>query len=299
MSDALKDATNWIQARMPSWDKTLKMSLFGNPADSVDGLGDGIASEGIKASLQAKADYPWAWNISKEDWYDYNLPYANVDEPRNHWRPFLKSKAEPLIANLDLNNAKISNVVYAVNNGIWKALGTPQNPIVFKSSQTPLIYDPFSTITYGYASCTGISITFVDALRSIGVCARVVGTPAWHNHESEGNHNWTEILYENQNGGYQWGILEGKPAQNNSETVDNPCDKWFCKPSHFGTGSASSQVFASRWDNTQDDTKYPMSWNTVNQEVPGVDRSAYYNEVCAQCGKIQNKEEKTISMLDE
>ena len=46
--------------------------------------------------------------------------------------------------------------------------------------RTPHIYDPMSTLLYGYASCTGVSILFVDALRTIGIPARVVGTPAWH-----------------------------------------------------------------------------------------------------------------------
>jgi len=59
---------------------------------------------------------------------------------------------------------------YAAVNGylnasssIWTVL-TPQ-PIVFKSEQTPRVYDPMSTLAFGYASCTGISILLIDALR--------------------------------------------------------------------------------------------------------------------------------------
>ena len=45
--------------------------------------------------------------------------------------------------------------------------------IRFKSDQTPLVYDPLSTILFGYASCTGVSIAYVDALRTLGVPARL------------------------------------------------------------------------------------------------------------------------------
>ena len=71
------------------------------------------------------------------------------------------------------------------------------NDVVFKSSQTPLIYDPMSAIVFGFASCTGekqrengvimrqencsgVSILFADALKSAGIPARVAGTPSWN-----------------------------------------------------------------------------------------------------------------------
>ena len=52
-------------------------------------------------------------------------------------------------------NLDIETLVHVINENLWKRsyLG---NDVVFKSSQTPLIYDPMSTIVFGYASCTGI-----------------------------------------------------------------------------------------------------------------------------------------------
>ena len=44
--------------------------------------------------------------------------------------------------------------VRTVNEYLWER-GYLGNEVVFKSSQTPLIYDPMSTIVFGYASCTG------------------------------------------------------------------------------------------------------------------------------------------------
>lgn len=43
----------------------------------------------------------------------------------------------------------------------------------------------------GLASCTGLSVLLVDACRSVGVPARIVGTPLWS--DKSGNHTWVEI----------------------------------------------------------------------------------------------------------
>jgi hypothetical protein len=131
-----------------------------------------------------------------------------------------------------------------------------------------------SIITFGYASCTGVSIFYVDALRSVGIPSRIAGTPAWNGVYSNGNHNWVEI-WTAENG---WQFIEAKPA-GSGETFSNPCDKWFCNPSHFANGT---QVFAARFK--QDETvRYPMAWDLTNKEIPGEDRSLYYQAVCNAC----------------
>jgi hypothetical protein len=43
----------------------------------------------------------------------------------------------------------------------------------------------------GLASCTGLSILLIDACRSVGIPARLVGTPMWA--DNRGNHTWVEI----------------------------------------------------------------------------------------------------------
>ena len=243
---------------------------------------------------------------------DYNAAYVHMDEARNDWRPYLTTKIAPLVADLS-PSASISEVVATVNDQMWDVLGHDSStPIVFKSGQTPLIYDPFSTITYGYASCTGTSILFADALRSVGVATRVAGTPKWHNNAAEGNHNWIEVLYsKNKDSNFEWGIIEGATAATGEvqmeiffslfflltlpsflpslKTLEDPCDKWFCNPEHFGRGNASSPVYATRFDKFKADTYYRMSWNILNTDVPGVDRSDFYNGVCSRCASSPSK----------
>ena len=43
------------------------------------------------------------------------------------------------------------------------------------------------------------------------------------------------------------------------------------------------QVFATRWAFDALGTVYPMAWDLENREVPGVDRTDYYQNVCNQC----------------
>ena len=81
------------------------------------------------------------------------------------------------------------DVAMFVNEHLWRLLN-PKKPIYFKAQQTPLLYDSMSAISFGFASCTGLSILYLDALRSVGVPARLVGTPAWHGKYKDGNHNW-------------------------------------------------------------------------------------------------------------
>ena len=64
---------------------------------------------------------------------------------------------ERIIADhLDITDTSITmeDIVAVINDNLWQRhyLG---NDVVFKSSQTPLIYDPMSTIVFGFASCTG------------------------------------------------------------------------------------------------------------------------------------------------
>ena len=89
-----------------------------------------------------------------------------------------------------------------------------------------LIMDPMSTITFGFASCTGVSILYTDALRAVGVPARLVGTPAWNGEVENGNHNWVEV-YTGPTGG--WSFIEGAPA-GGGETLTNPCGECAFRP---------------------------------------------------------------------
>lgn len=246
--------------------------------------------------------------MDKSTWLDYVVPYGLLNEGRSNWRALLSG---PLMDLLDAYNVttiddavSLVNGYTNVNESVWTLFSqvcgsvrcssgsfhsSPvsvrarawvcvclQDAIVFKSSQTPLIYDPMSVLQFGYASCTGVSVLLVDALRSVGVPARVVGTPAWNGNASNGNHNWIEV-YRGPDVG--WSFIEPRPA-GSGETLDDPCDKWFCNPSHFPSPN-DTPVYAARFNATG--VPYPMAWDPSNTAIPGVDRTSYYGSVCNAC----------------
>ena len=95
---------------------------------------------------------------------------------RNNWRPYLTEVVDRILSDhLDVSdtNLEIEDLVRTINENMWvrSYLG---NDVVFKSSQTPLIYDPMSTIVFGFASCTGEKQPEFEAImkqeKNIQVC---------------------------------------------------------------------------------------------------------------------------------
>jgi hypothetical protein len=84
------------------------------------------------------------------------------------------------------------------------------------------------------------------------------GAPAWNIVPENGNHNWIEV-WSKESG---WQFIEALPA-GGSDTLSNPCDKWFCNPTQFNNGT---EVFRARFE-----------------RIPGEDRTKYYQEACLAC----------------
>jgi len=276
--DSYTTAYKFLHENLPSWDLTNAESLgFHNKTGvEVDGLEDGIATLGINISLATKQNKPWAHNVPEDIYNEYVVPYAHVNEARNNWRPLLTRAVDKIFeTNPQASFSSIPDIVKLINSNLWET-GVLGNNVTFKSSQTPLIYDPMSAIVFGYASCTGVSILFADALRAAGIPARIAGTPAWNGDPANGNHNWVEVYnYETE----AWHFIEAAPA-GGGETLENPCDKWFCTKERMDNGT---QMFSSRWQFDSSNTVYPMAWDMGNREVPGVNRTDYYYSVCNNC----------------
>ena len=149
-ANATRDSLEFLEKNMPDFDKPNRQTLFNG----------GIAAATADISVDAKQKFPWAWDIEQDIFHDFVLPYANVNEARSSWRPFLLNALSPLVLNSSFVAKTKAQVATIVNAHMWHVLGRNGSSIHFKSEQTPLIYDPMSTIVYGYASCTGVSILF-------------------------------------------------------------------------------------------------------------------------------------------
>ena len=157
--ECYKDAYRYLLNNLPSWDESNKNTLGFHEDEPmyVDGLDVGVATVGINSSLETKQGYFWAANVSEEIYYEFVSPYAHVNEARNDWRSYLSDVVDTILydhIDIDDTTLDMETIVNVINTHLWQEsyLG---NNVEFKSSQTPLIYDPMSTIVYGYASCTG------------------------------------------------------------------------------------------------------------------------------------------------
>jgi hypothetical protein len=255
---------------MPSWDKA---NL---------GVVDDLIVSTVNSSLTARMIHPWAASIPRDAFNNFVLPYASVNEGRSSWRTLFAPTLQPLLSNTP-TTATLAEVATTINDGMWTALSLHSKAIVFKSEQTPAIFDPMSTIVFGFASCTGISIMYVDALRSVGIPARLVGTPAWNGNTTHGNHNWVEVMTSAVPS--TWSFVEGRPA-GGGESFTNPCDKWYCSKGKFPAASAGSPdqtlVYAAQFE-PNGGVVYPLAWDPANTEIPGVDRTDYYMQTCSKC----------------
>ncbi|KAL7471705.1 hypothetical protein ACHAXS_012006 [Conticribra weissflogii] len=311
---------------------------------TVDGLSDGILNQTLYYSLLSKSLYPWTDAVPKSIYMEYVVPYAVVNEPRTDYRSLLfdalrdllSEYERPLAANQSLDaderpkpsrnlysyaqtQTQIKRVVKAINTRLWSILARRSSqPIRFQAGLTPRIYDPLSVISHGRSSCTGLAILLVAALRTVGIPARMAGTPAWNGVEEEGNHSWLEVFLptddddadDDGDEGGKWMFLEPSPgiAEGGEESADaddldrDPCKRWFCKASRF---DGSTRVFATRYTKTEgmafekmsgargvwldedsetlSETFYRMAWAPGEEHVPGVERTDYYNKHCGEC----------------
>lgn len=291
--DAYQESLILLRNNLMEFDHPFLETLgfpLGSETPTADGLGNGLIGPTIELALKAKMDYPWTDDLPKDIFQEYVLNYANLNEARTNWRPLLVDALKFNESALwQHGEANLTSVVTWVNQNLWNRLGRPGKPIYFHSGQTPLIFDPMSIIAFGYASCTGTSILFTNALRSVGVPARVVGTPAWYGNRTMGNHNWVEVYTgadtsnDSLVGGDPWKFLEPSPANAGLDTLDtDPCSRWFCQSSRY----PSSKVYAAKLVGPVDDaaaTYFPLAWEWHNQDVPGVDRTDYYTEICKSC----------------
>ncbi|GAB4547531.1 MAG: hypothetical protein Tsb0013_07370 [Phycisphaerales bacterium] len=110
---------------------------------------------------------------------------------------------------------------------------------------------------------TGLSILLVNACRSVGIPARVVGVAEWVS--TPGNHTWVEVW-----DGESWrfaGADEHDPLG-----LDRG---WFIgRASEAVPGSEDHAVWASSWRETG--THFPMAWSRDDRSVPGVDVTRRY-----------------------
>jgi len=244
--------------------------------DLPDGLSGGLVGPTIQLALQAKIQFDSADALPIAIWQEYVLNPFNVNEGRTNWRPHMWNKLSGLVE----KDMSIGDIVEILNTFMWKILAPADaDCITFVSSETPLIFDPMSVLVFGHASCTGLAILFSNALRTVGVPARVAGTPAWYQNRDAGNHNWVEVWDDGA-----WKFLEPSPNQTVVDTLDrDPCLRWFCSSQRFTDTPTNTTLVASARLKSDTSNFFRLAWEWKNANVPAEDRSDYYQRACSSC----------------
>ena len=155
------------------------------------------------------------------------------------------------------------------NSSVWQNVGG----VKFHSGQTPLIFDPVSTVAFGYASCTGVSTTYIAALRVAGVPARLVGTPAWLG-DPAGEPQLGRAL-----GRRLLAVLGGPTRRAAARRWRIPVTSGSVR--RRDSLSMEAPRSTRRASTAARITRYP-AWDPFNLDTPGVDRTDAYG-FCSHC----------------
>ena len=152
------------------------------PERDLTTLTKSFLSENMKYSYMARKQTKWGKLIPDSLFLNYVLPYSNMHERRDNWRKDFYEKFIGLVKNSNSSG----EAALILNKNIWDIVNVHYSTKRPKADQSP-----YESIEAGLASCTGLSILFTDACRSVGIPARYTGVPNWY--DNIGNHAWVEI----------------------------------------------------------------------------------------------------------
>ena len=236
-------AMAWLIAWMPRGDRdTMSLDLL---------------RENVRYACRAREEFPWAKALPDSVFLNEVLPYAVVDEVRDAWRRDLYERLAPCVAGC----RDLAAALDTVNRILPAVVGVEYNTLREKTNQSPA-----ESMRQGMASCTGLSILLVDALRAVGIPARFAGTAAWH--DERGNHSWTEVWIDGE-----WHFTEYyQPA-----ALDRA---WFLADAGQAVpGDRQHAVYAVSFAPTGD--WFPMVWNETSHEIHATDVTQRYRDVYA------------------
>jgi hypothetical protein len=160
----------------------LAFLLTNMPASDLKSLSAAFLIENLDLAYEGWEKSPWHAQVTKDLFLNDVLPYVCMSEPREPWRAHLREVCTPLVAACRTPG----EAAHLLNQKIFPLLKVRYNTSRRRPDQSPS-----ETIQSGIATCTGLSILLVDACRSVGIPARVAGTPMWSN--MRGNHTWVEV----------------------------------------------------------------------------------------------------------
>jgi len=192
----------------------------------------------VAQACEAMAQAPWASLVPKDIFLNDVLPYASLNESRDQGRPRLRELSAPLVKDCRTPG----EAAHVLNQKLFGLVNVRYSTKRKKPDQSAL-----ESMASGVATCSGLSILLVDACRSVGIPARVAGTPMWTN--MRGNHTWVEVW----DGSWQFaGAAEPDGnGLNHGWFVGDAAKADDAKPEH--------RIYASSFKKTG--VSFPLVWN--------------------------------------
>ena len=223
------------------------------PESHLDSISLDFLLENSEVAYKARNNTPWGKGIPDKIFFEYVLPYSNLNERIDDWREDFYDRFHPMVKNLP--SAYSASAL--LNQKIFNELG-----VIYSTERLKADQSPYESIETGTASCTGLSILLINACRSVSIPARFVGTPMWYN--NSGNHSWVEI-WDNK-----WHFTGAAEPTGDSLNI-----VWF---SDFANNAIKTDmkygIFAATWAAT--DKYFPLSWMPDNRDYYAIEVTDRY-----------------------
>jgi pimeloyl-ACP methyl ester carboxylesterase len=223
------------------------------PVPDLQTLSSQFLLENLTLADDAFNNAPWHDQVPPDIFLNEILPYACVNETRDGWRSMLQKICAPLVADCKTPG----EAACRINERVFDIVKVHYSTERKKADQSPS-----ESMENGLGSCTGLSILLVDACRSVGVPARLAGTPMWTN--MRGNHTWVEIW---DNG---WHFVGA--AEPDAQGLDHA---WFEHDTSEAVADAPSHaIYAVSFKKTG--LTFPLDWAPEINRVNAVNVTARY-----------------------
>ncbi|MGE0432794.1 MAG: transglutaminase domain-containing protein [Planctomycetota bacterium] len=251
-----ENGTQLVQALLQAPDTAQRTSvaylIAFMPARDAKELKAGFILENVAQAHRARAANPWAAAVPDDVFRNDVLPYATLNERRDNWRKDFCDRFAPMVKDCKT----LTEAFVAVAGRIQAELKVSYNTKRKKPDQSP-----YESMEQGMATCTGLAVLLVDALRSVGVPARIAGVPQWT--KVPGNHTWNEVWIDGE-----WKFTEyGGTALNSG---------WFLgRTGEADATRRATRVYATSFQPTGD--WFPLPWDESVRYVNAFDVTTRYH----------------------
>jgi hypothetical protein len=244
------------------------------PEKDLQSLSAEFITDQLNGAFRAREEYSWCKSLPDSVFLNEVLPYFSLDENRDNWRNDFYNRFAPLVQNC----SNIYEAIDSVNLNIMAVLGVEYN-----TKRSSVNISPFQAIEEKMATCTGLSFLLINAFRSVGIPARIAGTPMWTN--MRGNHSWVEVWIDGE-----WYFTEYSPDDLNKS--------WFLADA----GKADPQkpvhwIYAASYKPAE--TNYPLIWKRNSKEVHAVNVTDRYIRLYQEqlAGSELNEDEVLVDVV--